>query len=148
MEKLQKSLVQFHRAMNQPVGKTPEIRDAELRCQLIQEEVAETLQAIQENDLVEAIDGLCDVLYVVIGTAVAFGVDIEPFFDEVHRTNMLKTTGPVRADGKRMKPEGWKPPDIIGLLQNHRMVVCKECDDKGSTPNKLSEDVICVHCGS
>ncbi len=117
MNQWQTALVAFHEAMGQSVGSTPAIRDAELRCKLIAEETGETITAILRGDLVEAIDGLCDVLYVVIGTAVAFGIDLEPFFAEVHRTNMLKTTGPVRADGKRMKPEGWKPPDIAGILE-------------------------------
>lgn len=122
---MQRDIVAFHRAMNQPVGETPAIRAADLRIRLIDEEVNETIRAIERGDLVEAIDGICDALYVLIGTAVAFGVDLEPFWNEVHRTNMLKATGPVRADGKRMKPEGWKPPDIAGLLVNHRMLEVK-----------------------
>lgn len=116
MEKMQRALVDFHRAMNQPVGEYPAFRDVDLRVKLITEEVAETIAAIKAGDMIETIDGICDSLYVLIGTAVAFGIDLEPFFDEVHRTNMLKTTGPIREDGKRMKPEGWKPPDIAGIL--------------------------------
>jgi predicted HAD superfamily Cof-like phosphohydrolase len=34
----------------------------------------------------------------------------------VQRCNMLKSTGPVRSDGKRLKPEGWEPPRIRELL--------------------------------
>jgi hypothetical protein len=44
-------------------------------------------------------------------------VDLEPFFAEVHRTNMAKVGGPVRPDGKKLKPEGWQPPDIAGILR-------------------------------
>jgi predicted HAD superfamily Cof-like phosphohydrolase len=29
---------------------------------------------------------------------------------------MEKLDGPIRADGKKLKPEGWKPPDIQGLM--------------------------------
>lgn len=36
-------------------------------------------------------------------------------WDEVHRTNMLKAAGPV-VNGKKMKPEGWQPPNIQGIL--------------------------------
>lgn len=43
------------------------------------------------------------------------GVDLRPFFKEVHRTNMLKTSGPIREDGKRMKPPGWKPPRLAEM---------------------------------
>jgi predicted HAD superfamily Cof-like phosphohydrolase len=68
------------------------------------------------GDLVEAIDGMCDLLCVVYGTAAEFGIDLAPFWDEVHRTNMAKAGGPVREDGKRLKPPGWTPPDIAGVL--------------------------------
>jgi predicted HAD superfamily Cof-like phosphohydrolase len=45
------------------------------------------------------------------------GIDLGPFFAEIHRTNMEKAGGPVRpSDGKILKPPGWKPPDIVGML--------------------------------
>ena len=120
MHHIQRQLMDFHRAMNQPIGTNPEMRTPELRASLIEEEAKETVEAIRSGDFVEAIDGMCDLLYVVFGTAVAFGIDLEPFFEEVHRTNMLKTTGAIREDGKRLKPEGWKPPDIEKLLNDQK----------------------------
>jgi hypothetical protein len=30
---------------------------------------------------------------------------------------MAKVGGPVRPDGKKLKPEGWQPPDIAGILR-------------------------------
>jgi hypothetical protein len=51
------------------------------------------------------------------GTAVEFGIDIQPFFDEVHRTNMLKVGGTTREDGKTLKPPGWEPPRIREMLE-------------------------------
>ena len=71
----------------------------------------------QPPDWPEMVDALCDLLYVVFGAAVSMGVDLDPFFDAVHKANMLKSTGPVREDGKRLKPPGWTPPDIAGLLE-------------------------------
>lgn len=114
---VQRDVEDFHRALNIPVADTPAIRRPELRAELIREEAAETVEAIERGDLVEAIDGLCDLLCVVYGAAAEFGVDLAPFWDEVHRTNMAKVGGPVRADGKRLKPQGWTPPDIAGLLE-------------------------------
>lgn len=64
----------------------------------------------------EVIDGLCDLVYVTLGTAVEAGINLNPFFREVHRSNMLKIGGPVRADGKALKPEGWEPPRIDLIL--------------------------------
>ena len=114
---VQRDIEDFHReVVGIPDSTTPAIRRPELRAELIREEAKETVDAILRGDLVEAIDGLCDILAVVYGTAAEFGIDLAPFWDEVHRTNMAKAGGPVRADGKRLKPEGWQPPDIAGVL--------------------------------
>lgn len=40
----------------------------------------------------------------------------DDIWQEVHKTNMAKATGPV-VNGKKMKPEGWCPPDIKGILE-------------------------------
>lgn len=66
----------------------------------------------------EVIDAMCDLIVVVHNTSNAMGIDLEPFFDEVHRSNMSKVGGPKRADGKALKPEGWKPPEIKKILEN------------------------------
>lgn len=114
--RVQRDVAEFHRAVDHPVCASPAIRRPELRAGLIEEEARETIEAIRAGDLVESIDGLCDLLCVVYGTALEFGVDLGPFWDEVHRTNMAKADGPVREDGKRLKPPGWTPPDIQGVL--------------------------------
>ena len=114
---VQQDVADFHAAMGQPVGTTPEIRRPELRARLIKEEAKETCRALRHGDLVAAVDGLCDLLCVTYGAAVEMGIDLAPFWDEVHRTNMAKKGGPVRADGKQLKPPGWQPPDVEGLLQ-------------------------------
>jgi predicted HAD superfamily Cof-like phosphohydrolase len=113
---------QFHRAVGLTVGVEPALRDRELRASLIREEAAEAVEAIEKGDFIGAIDGLCDLLYVVYGAAVTFGIDVEPFFAEVHRANMTKIGGPVRSDGKRLKPAGWLGPELEPILvqQIHR----------------------------
>lgn len=58
-----------------------------------------------------------DLDYVVEGLRVRLGVDVAPIWSAVHAANLAKTTGPVREDGKRMKPEGWQAPDVAGLLR-------------------------------
>jgi predicted HAD superfamily Cof-like phosphohydrolase len=109
-------VIEFHTALDIPVGSVIGISRGDLRARLIGEEARETNYAIWNNDLVGAIDGLCDLLCVVYGTAVEFGIDLAPFWKEVHRSNMAKVGGPVRADGKVLKPDGWTPPDIEGIL--------------------------------
>lgn len=98
-------------------GVEPALRDAELRSYLVKEEAKETVDAYEANDLIEVLDGLCDVLYVTLGAFEAIGVDAQTLFDEVHRTNMAKIGGPVDpVTGKQLKPPGWKPPDLASLL--------------------------------
>lgn len=127
---VQKDVEEFHRMV---VGvddpDTPALRRTELRASLIAEEARETLEAITGRyvtitihdeatplgpDLVQSIDGMCDMLGVIYGTASEFGVDLAPFWDEVHGTNMAKVQGVDR--GKAVKPPGWTPPDIAGIL--------------------------------
>lgn len=112
----QRDVMEFHLAMGAGVGESPAICNAELRAALIYEEAGETCSAIEAGDLVGAIDGLCDLIYVALGTAVEFGIDLAPFWAEVHRSNMAKVGGPVREDGKRMKPPGWTGPDLARVL--------------------------------
>jgi NTP pyrophosphatase (non-canonical NTP hydrolase) len=58
----------------------PEV--AVLRTRLILEEFAETYAALHENNVVEAADGLADLLYVVVGTAVSYGVPCPDAFED------------------------------------------------------------------
>ncbi|MFO8059584.1 MAG: hypothetical protein R6U70_02880, partial [Bacillota bacterium] len=101
------------------VGESPGLPDKDaivLRLRLIREELSELEKSIDGQDIVDVADALADLLYVTYGTAIAFGIDIRPVFKEVHRANMTKEGGKVRADGKILKPEGWKPPRIEDVL--------------------------------
>lgn len=108
----------FHRqfGLTEPDGLDAASFPGELRVRLIQEEAEEFAEAVRDGDVVEMVDALCDLLYVTYGAAVSLGVDLQPFFEEVHASNMAKVDGYRREDGKWMKPAGWQPPDIAGLL--------------------------------
>ena len=93
---------------------------AALRTRLHEEELFELNVAMDHNDLEEIADALADSIYVLLGTAVTYGIDLAPIFAEVHRTNMAKDGGATREDGKILKPEGWQPPDIAGLIEKQR----------------------------
>ena len=110
----------FQAEMGQRVGVCPEVPDAAtvaLRRKLIEEEVAETLAAMRDADLVGVADGIADAIYVLIGTAIAYGIQLPDVWAEVHASNMRKVGGPVREDGKRGKPDGWVGPDVAGVLR-------------------------------
>jgi len=61
-----------------------------LRMSLIDEEHKETIEATQNNDLIEVIDGLTDLLYVTYGTLSSYGVNADQAFHLVHKSNMSK----------------------------------------------------------
>lgn len=111
----------FHKAMEMfdQIGDfaAPAFAHEEFRLSFIREELEELESAVMERDMPRAADALADIVYVAIGAASAWGVYLPDIFDEVHRTNMLKKDGPRRADGKKLKPPGWKPPDVAGVLE-------------------------------
>jgi len=85
----------FHNTFKVPIEANPVIPSAQrcaLRIRLFEEELQELKDAITNNDIVEVADALCDLQYVLTGTALEFGLG-EKFcelFDEVHRSNMSK----------------------------------------------------------
>ncbi len=95
----------------------PDKKTEDLRKMIIAEEINETFAAMERKDMVEIADGIVDSIVVLIGTALSYGIDIRPIWNEVHRTNMAKIGGKVREDGKKLKPEGWQPPEIKRLLE-------------------------------
>lgn len=66
-------------------------------------------------DLPEFADALTDLMYVLEGTRLAFGIDGAPIDRLVQDANMAK--GPPGQNGKPTKPEGWQPPDVEGELR-------------------------------
>lgn len=108
----------FHRQFDILVQPRPAIPDAatrELRVRLIQEEFDELRQALAQEDLAAIAKELADLLYVVYGTAVSYGLDMQPVFREVHRSNMSKGGGYKRDDGKWVKPSTYSPAQL-GLI--------------------------------
>jgi|SRR3972149_3575781 len=98
----------------------PDEQEKLLRNSLITEEINETLDAITKDDLVKIADGICDSIVVLLGTAVTYGIDIRPIWNEVHKTNMAKKGGKLREDGKLLKPDGWEPPNIKAILEKQK----------------------------
>lgn len=146
MTEIRDQVIEFHRAMDQPVLNAPRVPSDErvrFRLRFVAEEFFELLDACLKDDggvwkptleliksdledvidhahigvdLPAVADALADIDYVVEGTRLEFGIDGGPVAAEVHRANMQKASGEVRADGKRLKPEGFREPDIEGVL--------------------------------
>lgn len=65
----------FHRKMHLPLD-VPYSKDllAVKRLRLMYEEFGELVVALDTNNIIEAADAICDLLYVVAGTAASFGL--------------------------------------------------------------------------
>ena len=122
MRKEQLMVRDFHQAFNIQVNNRPTLNVDQnvpiLRCNLIQEELDEFKEAMQNNDLVEIADALGDLLYVVLGAAVTYGIDMQPVFAEIHKSNMTKVGGKQREDGKWLKPDTYIKPDLATILKD------------------------------
>jgi len=74
----------------------------------------EEVRVLKEHLLKE----LCDVVYVLVGTAVQFNWDFDKAFTLVHANNMTKVKDGLKKNksGKVLKPKGYKPVDLGGCL--------------------------------
>ena len=125
MNNEQRMVREFHKSFGHDYRDQPdanvELGVQSLRLDLIQEELEELNDAMLDRNIVEVADALADLLYVVYGTAVVYGINMEPIVQEVHRSNMSKIAldGSVEYDerGKVMKPETFEEPQLRGLLR-------------------------------
>lgn len=106
----------------------PSLPDPEtfmFRLQFLLEELGETLAAYRKGDLSKVADGLVDLIYVALGTAHMCGIPFDEIFDAVHEANMKKVRARTDAESGRgssldvVKPPGWTPPDVEGILQKY-----------------------------
>lgn len=126
---------EFHAAISEdglPERPTlPDMGLLKLRQQLVDEEYEEVTAAFEAlarrleqgeaADLTELVHELTDLLYVTYGAILTFGVDADAVFEEVHQANMRKVSGPRRPDGKQLKPPGWQPADVRGVITRLQM---------------------------
>lgn len=103
----------------------PDLDTALLCSRLIREEEGELTEALWKaaanknnlDNIVEVADGMADLIYVVYYLANKMGIDLEPIWNEVQRSNMTKLGGGKNAYGKLMKPPGYTPPQLRPLIQ-------------------------------
>ena len=119
-------VVAFHKALGVPVGADPDFEltpeRLALRRRLIEEEVAELLEALDGESPEAVAKEAADVVVVVLGTMAEMGIPFDAVWRAVHESNMAKRgpNGEItrRADGKMLKPPGWTPPDIAAVLRD------------------------------
>lgn len=115
---------EFHKVFNHLIKTKPEMpKDTlkQLRIDLIQEEFDEFVDGVENGNLTAVADALTDLLYVVYGAGLVFGIDLDKTFEEVHNSNMSKLGEdgkPIyREDGKVLKGPNFKEPDFSFIFK-------------------------------
>ncbi len=109
---------EWHEHFKVPVLDDPALPEGrrDMRLSILEEEVRELREAVEAGNMVEVLDALCDIQYVLDGTFLEFG--LHPVkaraFAEVHASNMSKLGEDgepiLREDGKVLKgPNFWRP---------------------------------------
>ena len=122
-----KKVREFHEkmelAIDQPYSK--ELMDFRLR--LLFEEIQELASAALDIEtstnpeerhvmMQDLLKEMCDVVYVIKGMAVSFGMDFDKAFELVHKSNMSKLPLIKDANGKVQKGLNYEPPILEGLI--------------------------------
>ena len=122
-----KDMVQdFHSAFGANIGTKPILPDEnerELRIKLLREEWEEYLEGETNDDIVEIADALGDMLYIIYGTCVSYGLPIDEIFKEIHDSNMSKLGEdglPIRReDGKVLKGPNFFQPKLKEIIEKN-----------------------------
>ena len=125
---------EFHRKFNHPIDTKWTSDLLELRMNLIKEETKEVSdeiihmvvdlergKSVTLDQKAKLLKELCDLQYVLSGTAVALGLDVQTAFNRVHASNLSKLGydgKPIyREDGKVVKGPNYKLPNLEDLVR-------------------------------
>lgn len=97
-----------------------------LRMDLIREEVKELEHAVQDKDIVETVDALADILYVVYGMGVSIGVDLDKAFELVHDSNMSKL---CKTEDEAIATVEWYKQELTAGNQPYDSPAYRKSDD-------------------
>jgi NTP pyrophosphatase (non-canonical NTP hydrolase) len=101
----------------------------DLRLRLIQEEYTELLESLQTcleqrspSTTADVFKEMADLLYVLHGFCITFGIPIDAIFERVHQSNLSKLQDGqprFRADGKLLKSDRYYAPQFDDLAQEY-----------------------------
>jgi predicted HAD superfamily Cof-like phosphohydrolase len=103
-----------------------------LRIELLTGEVAELSQALADGSELDALDALCDIMYVLLGTITKLGMQsiFYDAFNEVHRSNLSKLVngkGIKDSAGRMTKGPQYSPPELMQFLSMAHL--CNEVEE-------------------
>jgi predicted HAD superfamily Cof-like phosphohydrolase len=128
-------VAEFHRTFKHPILDAPQIPSkarCELRVSLISEELKELQEAIENNDIVEVADALCDIQYVLSGAILEFGLGdkFRQLFDEVQRSNMSKACNNLEEAQATIEHYAAKGTEAYYKVIEGKYLVYRKGDDK------------------
>lgn len=122
-------VAEFHDKFGVPnnLGEYADVRENRLvfRADLIEEEFGELDAELTHSllhgggdasQIIKIAKEAADLVYVIYGMALEFGIDLDAVLAEVHRSNMTKTSQNKRADGKISKGPDYEEADIASVL--------------------------------
>lgn len=90
---------------------------ARKRARLIEEEAAELVSALMNEDLAAVAKESADLKYVTFGTDVAYGIPAHDVFFAVHGNNMGKIEAASWDGQKLIKPRNYPKVDLTDILR-------------------------------
>lgn len=131
IQSLLNSVLDFHRRFQATISDHPTTdipaETKRSRKALIKEETQELLAALDQGSLPQIAKESADVLYVVLGTVVAYGLhgSFDKVFQAVHSSNMSKAnpdgTFKLTPDRTKVaKNSHYKKPDIASIIAEPR----------------------------
>lgn len=113
--RVERDVRRFHKKFGHPTAKRPTLPSPEwreLRKSLILEEAGELAEALEAGNMMKIARECVDVIYVTVGTLVAYGLPLSICWRVVHNANMRKVPSDLLVS-KPLKPVGWIDPDRI-----------------------------------
>lgn len=120
-------------AFMKAAGHTPDPKRVSLYLDLVREEIGELEEAMaayhsaeskQDEQIAkaDALDAICDSVWVLVGLGKVMDLPVERGWDEVAITNLKKIDPQLETviqdeNGKIQKPFGWRPPDMLKIIQ-------------------------------
>ena len=120
-------VAEFHRTFNAPILDTPQIPldRAELRINLLQEELNELKEAIKNNDIVEVADAFADLQYVLSGAICNSQEEADAtilHYQEKGQDAYSEKSGEKynvhrKSDNKVLKSINYSPADLKSIIE-------------------------------
>lgn len=131
-----KKVREFHKAGGLAIDEKYSKELMDFRLKLIFEEVKELAEAALDADgnwfnpkilprtyreeqrvlMENLLKEMCDLVYVIKGMAVTFGLDFDQAYDLVHESNMTKVPFRKNKEGKIIKGKNYKKPELEGCV--------------------------------